>query len=93
MSKRGHIPLRTCVGCKRQFPKKELLRFTRSPEGELLFDERQRLPGRGGYLCRNPACFQEALRRNAFSRPLRAPLRIDKERIEREFSACLMPKK
>jgi len=45
-------------------------------------DKRQRLPGRGAYLCRSeldrgnvaPGCLQAAMRRSAIARALRAPL-------------------
>ena len=29
------IPLRTCVGCNAEKPKKELVRIVKSPEGEI----------------------------------------------------------
>ena len=32
------IPMRQCLGCRTMFPKKELIRVVRSPEGELSLD-------------------------------------------------------
>ncbi len=32
------IPMRQCLGCREMFPKRELIRVVRSPEGELSLD-------------------------------------------------------
>ncbi len=53
MSKRGHIPVRTCLACMRKKPKGELVRLGLDPEsGRVLTDPRGRMKGRGGYACR-----------------------------------------
>ena len=44
------IPMRQCLGCREMKPKRELLRVVRSPEGEVAFDARGKLPGRGAYV-------------------------------------------
>lgn len=54
------IPLRKCIGCNEQKPKKELLRVVRSPEGEISLDETGKKAGRGAYLCRDKACLTKA---------------------------------
>ena len=55
--RRGHVPLRTCMGCSRRFPKGCLLRFTFGPEGVVTGDG----PGRGYYVCRDSSCLGKAL--------------------------------
>ena len=45
------IPMRQCLGCREMFPKRELIRVVRSPEGELSLDFKGKAPGRGAYLC------------------------------------------
>ncbi|NLB37765.1 MAG: YlxR family protein, partial [Clostridiales bacterium] len=40
-------PMRMCVGCREMFPKKELLRIVRSPEGEVSIDLTGKKSGRG----------------------------------------------
>lgn len=62
----GHTPIRTCVVCRRRRPKRELVRIVASPQGVAL-DERAQLPGRGAYVCPDPACVQGAARRGAQS--------------------------
>jgi uncharacterized protein len=62
--------IRTCVGCGRKAPQRELLRFV-APAGVLELDGGRRLPGRGAYTCRRPSCFERAQARRAFARTLR----------------------
>ena len=69
-------PIRTCVGCGAKFAKRHLRRFVRDCLGELILDPDNQLPGRGAYLCSNPACLKKAVAKKSFSRTLRAPVRI-----------------
>ena len=54
------IPMRQCLGCRTQRPKRELIRAVRSPEGEITLDFKGKAPGRGAYLCPDPACLKRA---------------------------------
>lgn len=54
------IPARRCVGCNAQRPKRELVRVVRSPEGTVSLDLTGKKPGRGAYLCPDPACLVKA---------------------------------
>jgi predicted RNA-binding protein YlxR (DUF448 family)/ribosomal protein L30E len=65
-SKKG--PERTCLACRTQFEKKSLLRFVLAPDGSLLIDYRQRLPGRGAYTCMNLKCVNDAVKKGGFKR-------------------------
>lgn len=75
------IPMRQCLGCREMKPKRELLRVVRSPEGEVAFDSRGKLPGRGAYVCPNPDCFKKAVKTRALDRALE--VRIPDEVMER----------
>ena len=68
------IPMRQCVGCREMKPKKELIRVVRSPEGQVSLDFRGKLPGRGAYVCPNPACLAKAKKSKALERAFSAPL-------------------
>ena len=68
------IPMRQCVGCREMKPKKELIRVVRSPEGQVSLDFRVKLPGRGAYVCPNPACLAKAKKSKALERAFSAPL-------------------
>lgn len=68
-------PERTCVGCGRKAPQRELVRFV-APDGTLRLDRAKRLPGRGAYVHARLSCFERAAARRAFSRTLRRTVRI-----------------
>ena len=56
------IPMRRCLGCMQSFPKKELIRVVRTPEGEVLIDLTGKKSGRGAYLCKDKACLKKAIK-------------------------------
>ena len=68
------IPMRQCLGCREMKPKKELIRVVRSPQGEVSLDFKGKLPGRGAYVCPNPACLAKARKAKALERAFSAPL-------------------
>lgn len=49
-------PVRMCVICRRRFAKAALRRHVLAPDGILSIDETHSSPGRGWYLCTDPAC-------------------------------------
>jgi len=64
-------PQRTCLGCRQVKDQNQLIRVVRSPDGELLTDLRERLPGRGAYLCNSRSCIETAVSRKQFDRAFR----------------------
>lgn len=83
-------PLRTCLGCGQEADKQDLMRFVRTPDGEVNVDPSGKLNGRGGYVCRKSTCFEAAVRRKRFAGSLHANLREeDVERLRREFERTL----
>jgi len=62
------IPMRQCLGCRENRPKKEMIRVVRSPEGEISLDFRGKANGRGAYICPDPACLKKAIRAKALER-------------------------
>ena len=64
------IPMRQCLGCRTQKPKKELIRVVRSPEGAISLDFRGKANGRGAYICPDPACLKKAIKAKALERAL-----------------------
>lgn len=54
------MPLRTCIACRRQRPKRELIRIVRTPAGQLELDLKGKQPGRGAYLCPDRRCWEMA---------------------------------
>ena len=53
------IPMRQCLGCREMFPKRELIRVVRSPEGELSLDFKGK-----------PECLKKARKSRAIERAL-----------------------
>jgi uncharacterized protein len=72
------VPVRTCVGCGRKAPQRELVRFV-APDGRLRRDDTRQAPGRGAYACARPACFERAAANRAFARTLRRNVTIPTE--------------
>ena len=70
MQKPRKIPQRQCVGCRTMKDKRSLIRVVRSPEGTVSLDFKGKLPGRGAYVCPDPACLKKARKSRALERAL-----------------------
>ncbi len=71
-----HVPMRTCVACRENKPKRELLRVVRTPDEHVQLDATGKKAGRGAYLCARLSCWE-----NAFKR----------KRLEQEFEMVISP--
>lgn len=71
---RKHVPMRTCVVCGQSYSKRELVRVVRTPEGRVEIDLKGKKPGRGAYLCTNPACWDLRVAIPRLQRSLRTTL-------------------
>jgi predicted RNA-binding protein YlxR (DUF448 family) len=69
-------PIRSCVGCGRKAPQRQLLRFV-AKDGRLVTGVGE--PGRGAYTCRRLSCFERAVSRRAFNRTLRQTVKVQPE--------------
>ena len=54
------VPMRKCIGCNESKTKKELVRFVRSPEGDISLDLVGKKSGRGAYICPDTECLKKA---------------------------------
>ncbi|WP_248125750.1 YlxR family protein [Micrococcus lacusdianchii] len=69
--------VRTCVGCRAEVDRTELVRVALDPSTEppsVVWDRSRRRPGRGAWVHPGPECLQLALRRRAFHRAFRGPV-------------------
>jgi predicted RNA-binding protein YlxR (DUF448 family) len=73
-SHRKHVPLRTCIACYQQRPKRELVRVVRTPEGTVEIDPRGKRPGRGAYVCATLECWEAALAQHKLERALKCAI-------------------
>ena len=64
------LPVRMCSGCGQHFPKKDLVRVVRSPQGELSVDLTGKKSGRGAYLCQNVERLRKARKARRLERSL-----------------------
>jgi uncharacterized protein len=71
--KSRHEPRRTCVACREEGTKDELVRLVRGAGG-VEVDLSGRAPGRGAYLHRRPECLELARKRGALARALSSPV-------------------
>lgn len=70
MKKPKKIPMRKCVVTNERFPKKELLRVVRTPEGNVIYDKTGKANGRGVYLSKSKTVIKKAKEKNILSRHL-----------------------
>ena len=68
MQKPKKVPQRQCLGCREMKDKKALIRVFRSPEGEISLDFKGKKPGRGAYVCPDPACLAKVRKSRALER-------------------------
>ena len=52
------VPIRTCVCCRKEFPKKELIRIVNGNDG-VFVDFSGKADGRGAYLCGGEDCMKK----------------------------------
>lgn len=64
------IPERKCVLCNERFPKSELLRIVRTPDGEVCLDATGKKSGRGAYVCKSKKCLTSAKKSKRLDRAL-----------------------
>ena len=71
---RGHQPVRTCVACRQEAGKADLIRLVRKPDGRVGVDRAGRAPGRGAYLHATAECIELARKRRSVDRALKTPV-------------------
>ena len=83
------VPQRTCIGCRQEAGKRQLLRLVRTPEGEVVVDPTGRANGRGAYVHAAQACWVKALKGATIQHALKVtPARESVEAL-RAFAASL----
>ena len=84
----GHVAVRSCIGCGARAPQDTLVRLVAGADG-LRLDPARRAPGRGGYLHRDPACWDAFVRRRGAVRSLRrTPSHQERERLVGALAAA-----
>lgn len=80
-------PVRRCTGCSEHFPKNELIRVVRTPEGEVVLDLVGKKSGRGAYICKSAACLKKARKSRRLETSLECPISEEVyDRMEEEIA-------
>ena len=86
-------PQRRCLASGQVLPKQALLRFVVGPDGQVVPDLAERLPGRGLWLLARRDMMAKACKKNLFARAAKRQVRIPSdlaEQVERlAFRRCL----
>ncbi len=78
---------RQCAVCKETFAKDALIRFVRGPEGWVVADLAEKLPGRGVWILAKRNHIEAGIKRHVFRRGLGSDARVDASLVsEIEFS-------
>ena len=77
--RKKHVPQRTCVACRNKYDKRQITRIVRTTPDEagnssVVIDITGKRNGRGAYLCDNPTCWQNAIKRNMLNIALKTDL-------------------
>lgn len=80
---------RSCIVTREAQPKDGLLRFVVSPEGMLIPDVAEKLPGRGIWVTASRSILQQALDRQLMSRAAKQKVTIPSDLLERVESLLL----
>ena len=87
--RRKHVAQRTCVGCRKIRPKREMVRIVRTPDQGVKIDESGKASGRGAYLCRERQCWERALSEKRLEYALKTGLSKEEREALLEFGQAL----
>ena len=68
------IPLRTCMGCNKKKPKKELVRIVKNKDGEIFIDRTGKADGRGAYICDSVECLEKVVKSKRLEKVLESKI-------------------
>ena len=84
------IPMRTCIACREEKPKREMLRIVKNADGEIKLDFSGKLAGRGAYVCDGADCIAKLKKSRLLNRsfscevPQEIYLRIEEEYLAKK---------
>ncbi|GAB2177552.1 RNA-binding protein [Dongia sp. agr-C8] len=77
------MPERSCIVTRQALEKDQLIRFVLGPDNAIVPDLSENLPGRGYWVTASRKVLAEAVKKNAFAKAMRAPVRPDPDLVDR----------
>lgn len=74
MVKQKKLPIRMCCGCGENYPKRELIRIVKSPEGIISLDNTGKKSGRGAYICPKLECLNKVQKNKRLDKAFSSPV-------------------
>lgn len=71
---------RTCISCREKKDKNDLIRIVKNKDEEIQVDFKQKLEGRGAYICKNKTCFDKMQKGNKLKSSLKTS--VDNKKYE-----------
>lgn len=65
---------RTCIACREEFKKHQLIRIVRTPEGLYVVDKTGKMNGRGTYICTNKECLKKLIKNKLLNRAFKTAI-------------------
>ena len=72
--KKKKIPMRRCIACDQNRPKKELIRVVRNREGHIEVDLTGKMNGRGAYICSDEDCLANVRKNKKLAKVLESDI-------------------
>ena len=82
-------PQRTCIACRQEKGKRELVRIVRTPEQQNIVDPTGKANGRGAYLHPVRSCWEKALKGATIKNALKVSPAPDELQALRAFAQAL----
>ncbi|MEO6398733.1 MAG: YlxR family protein [Tepidiformaceae bacterium] len=83
------VPQRTCIACREEKGKRELVRIVRTPEQQILVDPTGKANGRGAYLHPIRSCWEKALKGATIKHALKVSPAPEELQALRAFAQAL----
>lgn len=68
--KKKKVPVRLCLATMQPFPKKEMFRVVRTPEGDVIVDQSGKANGRGAYISKSKEAIDIAEKKKVLDKKL-----------------------
>lgn len=74
MNRVKKVPLRKCIVTNERYPKMEMFRVVRDPNGEVVIDPTGKMNGHGAYISKSLSAINTAKKKKALDRHLELPV-------------------